>query len=1059
MLKKTCQQRAITAKILVLGLFLGLTIFVNAAELLKPDCVLCGHITDSPTGQAVTDAIVQISGPRGFNAETDSNGFYCFEKIDENGDYRIGIDSNEYVGIYDYDKMPVVNLSRGGQDVKDFKLDRACMFKVQVVDEANQPIEDAEISINSLADERMRRIGSDMRRRNTDKEGFYIAGGISPKTNVLITATHGIRTIVERKDGLRYGRIQWDYAPGHLTITVKDAEILESGRIVLQKGFDVNGIAQYQDGVPASYLEIDAYPEWWASYNSPERYTIDINGCFTLRHIVPGIYQLMVFIPRGTGGSVGIPVSKITLPLPDNEVLKVTIPQKSPQALSSIKGRLVFADGKVPNYVHIEAYSPNGGHHFADWQNIIRGVPADMNFIIDRLEPGKYRLTFSGQDIEQKVLENVEAPTDELIVELGPVEKVVLKGTVINAQTGQPIQNFKARAKKTKIIHGSRSPQSDKWVNFNDSQGRFSFDATGADVYQVQIAADGFAWTWSENINADQNVSAVIKLLPGGAIKGRVVNESGKPVKGAKVLPLSMAGGMWVIPNTVKDPFISEEGAVETGEDGVFELKHLTPGGESIKVIHPDYPYSRIDDIEVKEVQTTENINIVMAAGGIVEGYVYDAQGRAQPNVTLYFQDIYSGSNDKAGRFATVTTDAHGYYRVGGLPEQPLTVKRQRAWDSMGVVSRSLIPANGKISRIDLGGRPIITGRIIINGIPLTSRRIVLSSNESASSDTFRCYIMTAPDGKFAFGGVPDGKWKIYCEDSEKQGDWIKITQVEATEQDVDLGDVAVRLSTICASLEYEPGSAKWDIRSANLQEGDKPWGVQTTKLTQQEDENGPFIVRNIPPGDYYLNFMRQDYLTLRQPVKVNENDVDVTVRIPRCSSGIHGRLTDIYKGGIAFWTKDKLLVGYLRSDANNYYQFNNLPAGHYYVGGNMLIESGAILEFDLADSETKDLVDINMPDDWLKNKQTGSLYVAALDENGSILLGAEARLLGGVNVIEPIYDFSQGIYFIAEPGAYTLQVSFPGYKAITKQVSIEKIDQKNIQALRKPFIVRLERK
>jgi hypothetical protein len=394
MLKKTCQQRAITAKILVLGLFLGLTIFVNAAELLKPDCVLCGHITDSPTGQAVTDAIVQISGPRGFNAETDSNGFYCFEKIDENGDYRIGIDSNEYVGIYDYDKMPVVNLSRGGQDVKDFKLDRACMFKVQVVDEANQPIEDAEISINSLADERMRRIGSDMRRRNTDKEGFYIAGGISPKTNVLITATHGIRTIVERKDGLRYGRIQWDYAPGHLTITVKDAEILESGRIVLQKGFDVNGIAQYQDGVPASDLKIEAYPDWWGSYNCPESFPIDANGCFTLRHIVPGNYRLMANIPKLSGGSMSTSVLRSTLPLPDNEFLKVIVPQKSPQALVSIKGKLSFSSDKIQNYIHIEAYSSKGGHHFADWQNIIRGVPADMNFIIDRLEPGKYRLTF-----------------------------------------------------------------------------------------------------------------------------------------------------------------------------------------------------------------------------------------------------------------------------------------------------------------------------------------------------------------------------------------------------------------------------------------------------------------------------------------------------------------------------------------------------------------------------------------------------------------------------------------------------------------------------------------
>jgi protocatechuate 3,4-dioxygenase beta subunit len=169
--------------ILCIGLLSGLSSFVNANDKSKLDCILCGHITDSTTGQAVTDATIELYGGPISQVEADANGFYCFEKISKQGNYRIGIDSNEYVGLYYYDEMPSVNLKGDNQVVKDFKLSRACIIEVQVVDEANQPVENAEISVNSLGDEIItKRIGSDMLRRKTDKEGFCLVGGIPPKT-------------------------------------------------------------------------------------------------------------------------------------------------------------------------------------------------------------------------------------------------------------------------------------------------------------------------------------------------------------------------------------------------------------------------------------------------------------------------------------------------------------------------------------------------------------------------------------------------------------------------------------------------------------------------------------------------------------------------------------------------------------------------------------------------------------------------------------------------------------------------------------------------------------
>ena len=133
---------------------------------------------------------------------------------------------------------------------------------------------------------------------------------------------------------------------------------------------------------------------------------------------------------------------------------------------------------------------------------------------------------------------------------------------------------------------------------------------------------------------------------------------------------------------------------------------------------------------------------------------MFDAQGQPQSNVTLYFQNDsgYRGiTEEKAGRLAMVTTDANGYYRVGGLPEELCYVKRHTELQgmSLGAICRTIVPANGKVSRLDFGGQPNVKGQIIIDGVPIANRRIILSATDGRHSSTFRYYAMTEPGGRF----------------------------------------------------------------------------------------------------------------------------------------------------------------------------------------------------------------------------------------------------------------------------------------------------------------------
>ena len=126
MMAQTHSRRTINTGVLSLAILLGFAGFANgdsepnkAADKFlsaKPvinqsqsQYVLCGHITDTKTGQPVTDATIKVM-EYNLKTETDANGYYHIDTIYNDGDYRIAIDSNGYSGITNYDSMPGVHL-------------------------------------------------------------------------------------------------------------------------------------------------------------------------------------------------------------------------------------------------------------------------------------------------------------------------------------------------------------------------------------------------------------------------------------------------------------------------------------------------------------------------------------------------------------------------------------------------------------------------------------------------------------------------------------------------------------------------------------------------------------------------------------------------------------------------------------------------------------------------------------------------------------------------------------------------------------------------------------
>lgn len=303
--------------------------------------VLSGLITDIETGEPVADAEVVLVKGAYTQTKTDEKGFYSFETIKEEGNYRVGIYSKDYVGITEQDKQPQVFLKKDEQYVKHLQLPKACMVDVYVVDEDGIAIADAGLWVTSLAEEHGRIIESSKGPYSTDENGYCLLGGIAAaKTQYLITAVHykGGKWIKEKNR--KYREQIREYAPGYSKLTLEEPEVIENCRIVLKKGHTVRGVAKYTDGTAAKECKIVPRPDWWHSLYSAPGYPIDPNGSFILSHVTEGTYDIAVSIPLGTGSSSSVPtVFTMKLPLKDGKLLEVTVPGKPTEVSSS--GRVI----------------------------------------------------------------------------------------------------------------------------------------------------------------------------------------------------------------------------------------------------------------------------------------------------------------------------------------------------------------------------------------------------------------------------------------------------------------------------------------------------------------------------------------------------------------------------------------------------------------------------------------------------------------------------------------------------------------------------------------------
>jgi hypothetical protein len=1010
-----------------------------------PRGVLSGLITDVETSEPIEAAEVHISGgARVYIAVTDANGIYFFKDIEEQGNYKIKIFSDHYprLPLWSDDETPLVILRPSKQVVKHFQLRWGFELDVSVVDEDGEPIPDVNLFGSWMSKHKLGRYF-------TDVNGLATLGAIGPRYVHSITTQHD------------------DYALAWAWTKYGDPE--RPCKIVMQKGVPVRGYVEYNDGVPAGGLRISAHPFWGhRSVLPPKTYQIDQNGYFTLPHIIRQEqgqsvhigYAITIHIPHGVHGETPIWIMNADLPLEDNKPLSLKLPRKSPGALASISGTFKFVGEGVPKRIDVMARPLQGQEGCQNGYDSV--LPDEGIFSVDSLNPGTYTLIFSGPDLERKEIHNINAPIRNLEVELSCAVRPELTGVVLNDETEKPVKYFMARAKKLKILRGVPTPQSDFWYEFDNAEGTFGIKTMGPGIYEVQIEAEGFNRTLSEQINTDENHPVTIRLSRGGSIKGLVVDENGNAIDGAKVISISQTKG---ITSQMSEAIISTDRAVVT-KNGSFVLENVPAGKESIQVTCPNYAPAIKGDIQVVNGTTTETVEVVLTKGGTVEGH------RASFS-WLYFWDELSYRHrdnsfplrnwNQKGIFATVDTLQNGFYRVEHLPERIcyIACRRQQNWGGWrnwdwGV--RAVVPVNGRAIELDFGGKPQVMGQLQ-GGENLEATNIVL---RSLNSRVFEDCIRTGYRGRFSFGEVPPGSYAIHYAIEEGpplaivKGDTIAI--FDMGREDVNLGIIPKHTGEIFVSLNENDVNEPLNVSSVLLERGTNIFtGSDVTYTAKLSSENEPWVVRNVAPGTYSIIVKRADGVMIREPIECEQgqNKRKISMQIPKGKAIIKGQFITNSELPLLLWRSDEKIVVRFFPNKSGTYMIEQLPAGDYSIGDQLVGNNFPLVKFSLSEDENK-TIDIDTTD-WCATGKT-PLLIQAVAEDGLMLPEASIWLETSSGEIEPVYQTLDGYFFFVDVGQYTICAIHNDYEEAQNKVWLE--EAKDVRAAHwlEPTIIKLQK-
>ncbi len=397
------------------------------------------------------------------------------------------------------------------------------------------------------------------------------------------------------------------------------------------------------------------------------------------------------------------------------------------------------------------------------------------------------------------------AETDELEVVLHAGG--ALEGIVMDAKRARPIERFSV-AGLDQIGRPFDEPSSFNPFSgallFEEESGRFRIEGLRAGACTPTVAAPGFhtlPLAPLEIREGETTRGVIVRLVPGGSVRGRVIDSQGDPVPGAQVAPLPegdwsiqrtfarvnehLTAGAYTetIPEAVTNAAMSfatrmgflGEGATNTAANGEFELLGIEPGSFALLARRRGHALAKSPLMTLVEGGELEGIELVLTRGATLHGRVTDRFERPIAGAYVlasspseYSGDrsaeaaVYQGISAEDGTYEIPNMAGGGYFVAVTRGDQALT-----PMSLFGTLQFDLVNVPpGELTRYDpidrsLGGCRVF-GTVASAGEPVRTGGIVALTFESENVlglDVKAARVQD--DGSYAFPGLAPGGYEF----------------------------------------------------------------------------------------------------------------------------------------------------------------------------------------------------------------------------------------------------------------------------------------------------------
>ncbi|HVV83955.1 MAG TPA: carboxypeptidase regulatory-like domain-containing protein [Kofleriaceae bacterium] len=374
---------------------------------------------------------------------------------------------------------------------------------------------------------------------------------------------------------------------------------------------------------------------------------------------------------------------------------------------------------------------------------------SDGAFAFDGLIARDYRLEASAGDLHGGPVRLRLAP-DTGLVTLRMVPAGTVEVTVREADGGAPVANAEVELRGTLT-----------WTATTGADGVATLHGVGPTWGPLAASAAGFAPARTMVSTAgDPKVPArfELTLARGAAVSGRVVDEAGAAVAGARVVATSASE-----PFPVVD--VRRDG-VATGADGSFTFPAVAAGTYRLDARDARHAPASSPPFLVDGTHPRTGLTVVLGAGGVVRGTVKTPDGApvAGADVSVVTR---GGIFWRPRRQAF--TGADGRYVIEGLPRRELDVV---AWHPDGASAIAAVDLAAEPERqldLVLDVRGAIDGLVVDGaGEPIGDAQVLAepvwnggTADQQAWSIRGVQQTLTDPGGRFHLAGLPDGDYRI----------------------------------------------------------------------------------------------------------------------------------------------------------------------------------------------------------------------------------------------------------------------------------------------------------